>query len=1090
MPNATEANSQNSVVSIDSANVSITAINANAVEDGMPGIFRIQRTNTIGNLTVNLTIDDNSLATSDDYTLAIDKRPIIINNNTFSVTIADGESFVDFNLNAIAEVDSFAEGDEPVKLNLVPGTAYQIDNTNNTATVTINANGFLVNNTEDSTSEYQQGSLRQAISNANNIAGENTITFDTDGLFATAQTITLDGDELSISDSITIQGTGANKLTLSGNNASRVFSLIGEEITATFAGLTIANGTGEDLGGGVFVGEDNTLNLINSSVYNNTAFIGGGIGNSGILNIINSTFSGNTAFFGSAIDNTGTLKVINSTISGNTAEFAGGGIYNNSGTVTLTNVTVANNFANNLGAGIFNAETSTFNLANTIVANNNGTNTDLDGNFTDFGNNLIGKSDGNNGLTNSIVGTSETPIDPKLAPLTNNGGTTLTHALLIDSPAINQGNNTTIPAEINTDQLNAQRIIGNNVDIGAVEFVGYKISGNLFDDSNNNGEFDFNEKSLANWKIYLDKNNNDILDSSELFTTTDAAGNYSFFVTPGIYNIRKVQQTGWQQTTPNSNPINIVNSDIKNIDFGNFKLGQISGKVFNDSNENGIFDEDETGIKDWEVFLDTNDNKLLDENENFITTDENGDYIFTGLIAGNYKVRKVSLNGWQQTTNNPEEINILSGSNIADVNFGSLKNDFFPNPTSPTDPTNPTPPIDSNNPTPPTDPTNPTPPTLEIDCFCDRITLPDVNNLPKVSVELNSTDNIQLGDEENNLFIATNSNTALLGFGGADSLLGGIGADNLIGGTGNDLIFGGDGRDWIGGNEGDDIINGNEDNDLINGNQGNDTVYGGQGNDFVRGGQDNDLLLGDIGNDTLAGDRGNDSIFGGGSNASGNSDNDLIFGGSGDDLLHGNTGNDTIFGEEGNDTVHAGQDDDIVSGGVGEDLLYGDLGNDSLCGGDGNDTIFGGNGGETSASDDDYICGGDGNDLVFGNQGADWINGETGNDTLYGGQGNDTLIGGDGNDLLRGDLGNDTLIGGNGSDRFLLAVGQGSDVIIDFQDGVDFLVLSDDLTFPQLSIVQNGNNTLIRLTSNNELLATLNGISANLINQQDFVSLG
>ncbi|OKH30089.1 hypothetical protein NIES2119_31590 [[Phormidium ambiguum] IAM M-71] len=1072
MSNATEANSQNSVVSIDSANVSITAINANAVEDGMSGIFRIQRTNTIGNLTVNLTIDDNSLATVDDYTLAIDNNPVIVNNNTFNITIADGESFVDLNLNAIAEFDSFAEGDEPLKLNLSPDTEYQIDNTNNTATVTINANGFLVNNTEDSTSEYQQGSLRQAILNANNIAGENTIIFDTDGLFATAQTITLDGDELSISDSISIQGTDANKLTLSGDNASRVFSLIGEGITATFAGLTITNGTGEDLGGGIFVGEDNILNLINSSVTNNTAFIGGGIGNSGILNIINSTFSGNTAFFGSAIDNTGTLKVINSTISGNTAEFAGGGIYNNSGTATLINVTVANNFANNLGAGIFNAENSTFNLANTIVANNNGTNTDLDGNFTDFGNNLIGKSEGNNGFDKSIVGTSEKPIDPKLAPLANNGGTTLTHALFIDSPAINQGNNTVVPAGINTDQLNSQRIIGNNVDIGAVEFVGYTISGKFFDDSNNNGAFDFNENGLPNWEIYLDENNNNILDSSELFTTTDGDGNYSFFVTPGIYNLRKIQQTGWQQTNPNYNPINIANTDVKNINFGNFKLGEISGKIFNDANQNTIFDEAETGIKNWQVFLDTNDNGLLDENEKFTTTDENGDYIFTGLIAGSYKVRKVPLNEWQQTTNNPENINIISGSNITDVNFGSFNNDSFPNPTSPIDPTNPTPQV-----------------ILEIDCFCDRITTPDVNNLPNVSVEINSTDSIQFGDEENNLLIATNNNNALFGFNGEDTLLGGIGADNLIGGTGNDLIFGGDGRDWIGGNEGEDIINGNEGNDLINGNQGNDTVYGGQGNDFVRGGQDNDLLLGDIGNDTLAGDRGNDSIFGGGSNASGNSDNDLMFGGSGDDLLHGNTGNDTIFGEEGNDTVHAGQDDDIVCGGVGEDLLYGDFGNDSLCGDDDNDTIFGGNGGETSASDDDYICGGDGNDLVFGNQGADWINGETGNDTLYGGQGNDTLIGGDGNDLLTGDLGNDILIGGNGSDRFLLAVGQGSDVITDFQDGVDFLVLSDDLTFQQLSIVQSESNTLIRLTSNNELLATLNGISANLITEQDFVLL-
>lgn len=1070
--------------------ISITATTANAVENGVNGVFRIQRTNSIDDLTVNLAIDNNSLATIDDYTLAIDNSPISIKDNSFSITIANGESFVDVNLNATAEAISFAEGDETLKINLAPSTEYQISDDNNTATVTINANGFLVTNTEDSTTEYKQGSLRQAILNANNISGENTITFDTNGIFATAQTITLAGEELTISDSLIIQGTGANKLTLSGNNTSRIFTLIDEEITTTFAGLTITQGNGiEDLGGGIFVGESNTLNLINSSVSNNKGFIGGGIGNSGTLNLINSTISGNTAFFGGGIDNTGTLNLINSTISGNTADFRGGGIYSDSGTVTLINVTVANNSANVIGAGIFNEANATFNLANTIVANNKGTNTDLDGNFNDLGNNLIGKSNSNNGLVNglngSIVGTSDTPVDPKLRPLANNGGTTLTHALLIDSPVINRGNNSLIPAVLTTDQRNSQRIIGTNIDIGAVEFLGYTISGKTFDDLNNNGKFDPNENGIENWTVYVDDNNNNTLDPGELFTTTDTQGNYSFFVEPGIYNIQALQQVSWKQTNLNPNLINITDADVNNVNLGNFKLGQISGKVFHDLNQNGIFNQDEIGIKDWQIFIDTNENDRLDETEQFTTTDDNGNYIFTNLIAGTYKIRQVQQNQWQQITINPAEINIISGSNVTDVNFGNfhqqlpeIDNDFLAVPTTPTNP--------SDSPS----PTNPTSPViLNVDCFCDEITQPDVNNLPNVSLEINSIDNIQFGDEENNFLLSTNSNNALFGFGGEDLLLGGIGEDNLLGGTGNDLIFGGDGRDWIGGNEGDDIITGNEGNDIINGNQGNDTVFGGQGDDFVRGGQDNDLLLGDVGNDTLAGDRGNDTVFGGGSNASGNSDNDLIFGGSGDDLLHGNTGNDTIFGEDGNDTVHGGQDDDIVCGGVGEDILYGDLGNDSLCGGDGNDTIFGGNGGETSASDNDYICGGIGNDLVFGNQGADWIYGETGNDTLYGGQGDDTLIGGDGNDLLSGGLGNDTLTGGNGSDIFVLAVGKGSDVITDFQDGIDFLLLSDDLTFQQLSIVQSGNNTLISLASNNELLATLNGISASLITQQDFVLL-
>ncbi|MBE9226175.1 DUF4347 domain-containing protein [Phormidium sp. LEGE 05292] len=379
-----------------------------------------------------------------------------------------------------------------------------------------------------------------------------------------------------------------------------------------------------------------------------------------------------------------------------------------------------------------------------------------------------------------------------------------------------------------------------------------------------------------------------------------------------------------------------------------------------------------------------------------------------------------------------------------------------------------------------------------VDCFCDEIIHPDVNNLPGVSAELNATEQVRSINDDNNLLFGTNSNDLLQGSADEDLLLGTAGDDNLLGGKENDLIFGSKGRDWICVNKGNDFANGNEDDDFVNGNQGDDTVRGGQGNDFVRGGQGNDLLFGDRGNDTLAGDKGNDTVFGGGSDAFSDNERDLIFGGSGDDLLHGNTGNDSLFGEDGNDTIYAGKDDDIACGDAGDDLLFGDLGNDSLCGNDGNDTIFGGiggNNGNDTASDDDDICGGAGNDLLFGNQGADWINGELGDDTLYGGKGDDTLIGGDGNDLLSGDVGNDSLMGGNGSDKFVLVVGQGSDVITDFQDGVDSLVLLGNLTFPQLSIVQSGNNTLISLTSNNQLLATLNGISANLITQQDFIFL-
>ena len=375
----------------------------------------------------------------------------------------------------------------------------------------------------------------------------------------------------------------------------------------------------------------------------------------------------------------------------------------------------------------------------------------------------------------------------------------------------------------------------------------------------------------------------------------------------------------------------------------------------------------------------------------------------------------------------------------------------------------------------------------DADCFCESIVRPDINNLPGVSVALNLVDITQFGNDSNDTLIGTTVNDAFYGNGGDDLLLGKAGNDNLYGGQGNDTAFGGADRDWISGNQGNDVLNGNAGDDIINGNEGNDTLRGGQDNDLVRGGQNDDLIYGDRGNDTLGGDKGNDTIFGDNDDLSGI---DLIFGGSGDDLINGNAGNDTIFGEDGNDTVRGGKNDDIVFGDAGDDILYGDLGNDSLCGGDGNDTMYGGNGSPTPIGpngDRDELCGGAGNDLLFGNEGEDKLNGEDGDDTLVGGKDNDTLIGGAGNDVLIGDLGNDLLTGGSDRDTFILTSGKGSDIITDFQDGQDLMSLGGGLSFGQLAIGQSSNNTIITVKSSNELLATFNGIQANLINQQDFI---
>ena len=103
----------------------------------------------------------------------------------------------------------------------------------------VNADTIMVTNTDDSGA----GSLRQAIADAG-IGDEITFAGTVTG------TITLTSGRLDINKNLTITGPGADVLTISGNNASRVFS-ISHGVEVTISGLTIANGDA-DWGGGIY----------------------------------------------------------------------------------------------------------------------------------------------------------------------------------------------------------------------------------------------------------------------------------------------------------------------------------------------------------------------------------------------------------------------------------------------------------------------------------------------------------------------------------------------------------------------------------------------------------------------------------------------------------------------------------------------------------------------------------------------------------------------------------------------------------------------------------------------------------------------
>ena len=342
----------------------------------------------------------------------------------------------------------------------------------------------VVNTNNDSVT----GSLRSVIASA---CTGSTITFAPDVRGA----ISLTSGELLINKGLTINGPGANLLSIQRSSAAgtpnfRIFHMNGN-FNVSISGLTIAKGFFPgNLGGGIS-NDNGTLILDSVTVSGNTADIGAGIYTGRAATITNSTISGNTVSGniagdgGGAIYNQGgTLNLTNSTLASNFAQTAGGGgqgggIRNNLGTVSILNSTIAGNTADQ-GGGIYHSNGGGVTVQNSIIAQNtSASGPDLNGTFTSSGFNLIGNSSASSGFTNGTnndqVGSATSPINPLLGSLLDNGGPTFTRALLSGSPAIDKGktNNSS------TDQRGFPRPIdfsgianatnGDGSDIGAFE---------------------------------------------------------------------------------------------------------------------------------------------------------------------------------------------------------------------------------------------------------------------------------------------------------------------------------------------------------------------------------------------------------------------------------------------------------------------------------------------------------------------------------------------------------------------------------------------------------------------------------------------
>jgi hypothetical protein len=278
------------------------------------------------------------------------------------------------------------------------------------------------------------------------------------------------------------------------NGGSATLTITNTAVNNNYAGFgDIGGGGGE--GGGIY-NSGGTLTITNSSVSDNyagtpdpfPAGFGGGISNYGMLSITSATIDHNECWLaGGGIYNYGTLTITSSTVSRNLADGQhdgepwgyGGGI---AGTLTFTNSTLSGNYATLSGGavdggGIITNSTisssgisvrGTLEIGNTIlnagasspnIVNNGGT-------VTSHGYNLS-SDDGGGYLTGPG---DQINTDPILTPLQNNGGSTLTHALLPGSPAIDAGDpKFTPPPYYDERGPGFNRVFNGRIDVGSFE---------------------------------------------------------------------------------------------------------------------------------------------------------------------------------------------------------------------------------------------------------------------------------------------------------------------------------------------------------------------------------------------------------------------------------------------------------------------------------------------------------------------------------------------------------------------------------------------------------------------------------------------
>jgi uncharacterized repeat protein (TIGR01451 family) len=232
----------------------------------------------------------------------------------------------------------------------------------------------------------------------------------------------------------------------------------------------------------------------------------------------------------------------------------------------------------------------------------------------------------------------------------------------------------------NTNSISVNLAPGQNLLARDFEQETSIISGVVWTDSDADGARESGEPLLSGVSVFLDSDNNGVQNGGEPMTTTNGSGFYQFTgLSSGSYAVRVTPATlpsgslaSYDLDGVSSLHLATVtvaaNQNRTDVDFGYYRLGAITGTVWEDTDNDNIGDRPMEGV--ILTLVDGGGSPVLSGGNPVTTTTlANGTYSFTDLTPGSYGVVETQPGGFASLSDkdggNPDEIRPIAVTSAA-----------------------------------------------------------------------------------------------------------------------------------------------------------------------------------------------------------------------------------------------------------------------------------------------------------------------------------------------------------------------------------------------------------------------------------------